>query len=125
MTQLDASACRSGFICDSCYESLTDFSSYRLKILNKHHQLKEFELQTEFLELVQPKLEVEDNEAAGNLQDSENFASTLIKEEPLDIFDSHWLNYSYDGDDLLEETTGPVATTSMVTRSKRCVLRFV
>lgn len=119
--QLGASALRSRFICDSCYESLTDFSSYRLKIVNKHQQLREFELQTEFLDLIQPKIEVEDKEATVNT-DAASFTSILIKEEPFDGFenqsDSQGRNDSCD-DDLLQEIDGDVETTRIVTKSKR------
>lgn len=85
-------------------------------IFNKHQQLKELELHTEYLELDPSELEVNEK-SFGEKLDSE----ILIEANPSDnsVNQSDSLNDFYVNIEALDEAAGFVDSASMVTRSKR------
>lgn len=95
-------------------------------IFNKHQQLKELELHTEYLELDPSEFEVNDK-AFGDKLDSENLAEILIEANPSDnsVNQSDSLNDFYVNIEALDEAAGFVDSASMVTRSKRSVQLFI
>lgn len=85
-------------------------------IFNKHQQLKELELHTEYLELDPSEFEVNEK-SFGEKLDSE----ILIEANPSDnsVNQSDSLNDFYVNIEALDEAAGFVDSASMVTRSKR------